>query len=187
MKKQTTKYYILLLLIAVFAAPGIAAYVFYQHPSWLGSARVNKGTLLNPPVLVASLEGKSKWRVIFWSPNVCDKSCLKQLDTLARIRLALGRKLYQVDQWLVLSHNAPSLPQQTSYLLKEMDFKITQLPEAETQTKGNLFSDAKIFIADPNNYLILSYSLQAKPDDVYKDLKLLLNATENKSDSSDAK
>lgn len=65
MRKQTSKYYILLLLIVVFVAPGVAAYLFYQHPSWLGSSRINKGTLLNPPVLLNTLEGKSKWRIIF--------------------------------------------------------------------------------------------------------------------------
>lgn len=43
------------------------------------------------------------------------------------------------------------------------------------------------FLADPNNYLILSYSPQVNPDDVYKDLKLLLNTTENKGDKSNAK
>ena len=181
MKKQTTKYYILLLLIVLFAAPGITAYIFYQHPSWLGTTRINKGVLLNPPIAFNSI-GKAKWHIIFWNPGTCDKSCFKQLDTLARIRLALGRKLYQVDQWLILGDKAPSLSHEQQSILKEMDFQVMQLSAAETQSKGEVFSEAKVFLADPGNYLILSYLSQVNPEDVYKDLKLLLNTTENKGD-----
>ncbi|KTD05905.1 hypothetical protein Lgra_2682 [Legionella gratiana] len=187
MKKQASKYYILLLLVLIFATPGIAAYLFYQHPSWLGTATINKGTLLNPPVALNSFEGAAKWRIIFWNPSVCDKACIKQLDIIARVRLALGRKLYQVDQWLLLGNKSPSLSQEQHSFLREIDFKVTKLPATEIQAQRALFAQAKIFIADPNNYLILSYSPQVNPDDVYKDLKLLLNTTENKSDKSNAK
>lgn len=178
MKKQFTRYYVVLLLIAMFAAPGIAAYILFQHPGWLGSAKINKGTLLNPPVVLAQLEGKAKWRVVFWAPEACDSLCLKQLDTLARMRLALGRKLYQVDQLLVLGDKAAPLSDTAKATLKEIDFHVTQLPAAAVLAQGALFSEAKVFLADPNNYLILSYSPSVNPDDVYKDLKLLLNTTE---------
>lgn len=178
MRTKASKYYILVLLVVIFVAPGIAAYLFYQHPSWLGAARVNKGTLLNPPVMLQAFEGKSKWRIIFWSPEACDQVCMKQLDVLARIRLALGRKLYQVDQWLLISDKAPSLSQEQQSLLKEMDFKVAKLSAAEMTTQKALLSEAKVFIADPGNYLILSYASQSNPADVYKDLKLLLNTTE---------
>ncbi|KTC82332.1 hypothetical protein Lche_0596 [Legionella cherrii] len=182
MRKQVSKYYILLLLVVLFAAPGIAAYLFFQHPSWLGAPRVNKGILLNPPVLLDTLEGKSKWRIIFWSPQACEQACMKQLDVLARIRLALGRKLYQVDQWLLLSDKAPPLSQEQQTYLKDIDFKVATLSVTELIAKDTLFSNAKVFVADPGNYLILRYAPQVNPEDVYKDLKLLLNTTENKSD-----
>ncbi|KTD05679.1 hypothetical protein [Fluoribacter gormanii] len=182
MKKQASKYYILVLLVVIFVAPGVAAYLFYQHPSWLGATRVNKGTLLNPPVMLNALDGTSKWRIIFWSPEACAQECMKQLNMLARVRLALGRKLYQVDQWLLLSDKASALSQEQQSYLKEIDFKVARLSAAEVSTKGTLSSETKVFIADPGNYLILSYTSQVNPNDVYKDLKLLLNTTENKSD-----
>lgn len=187
MKKQISKYYILLLLVLIFATPGIAAWMFYKHPSWLGTATINKGTLLSPPVALNSFKEAAKWRIIFWNPSVCDKACMQQLEVLAKIRLALGRKLYQVDQWLILSNKSPALSQEQQSLLREIDFQMTKLSAAEIHAKGALFSKAKIFLADPNNYLILSYSPQVNPDDVYKDLKLLLNTTENKGDKSNAK
>lgn len=181
MKKQVTKYYILLLLATMFAAPGITAYLFYQHPSWLGSPKVNKGTLLSPAVALNSLDAQSKWRIVFWSPDACGQACLKQLDLLARIRLALGRKLYQVDQWLILGDEASPLTNEVKSALKEQDFHVAQLSSAEIVKLTAISSDAEIFIANPDNYLILSYPAKVNPDDIYKDLKLLLNTTEKKS------
>lgn len=118
----------------------------------------------------------------FWSPEACEQQCMKQLDVLARIRLALGRKLYQVDQWLILGNKAPSLSQEQQAFLKDIDFKVATLSETELIGENPLFSENKVFLADPGNYLILSYASQVNPNDVYKDLKVLLNATENKSE-----
>lgn len=174
MKKQSTKYYVLLLLMAMFAAPGIAAYIFYQHPGWLSSAKINKGILLDPPIALHVLGGQAKWSIVYWAPNACDTHCLNQLDTLARVRLALGRKLYQVDQWLILGDKTPPLSPEAKSTLKELGFQVTQWSAGN----GTLSSEAKVFLADPNNYLILSYPLLVNPDDVYKDLKLLINTTE---------
>lgn len=177
MRKQSSKYYIFVLMIVLFITPGLAAYLFYQHPSWLGSTRTNKGNLLNPPILLSALEGKSKWRIIFWSLEDCGQRCMKQLDTLARIRLALGRKLYQVDQWLVLGDKASTLSVEQQTLLKEIDFKVMKLSSADVIPQDSLFNlkGAKVLIADPDNYVILSYGPEGSPEDVYKDLKLLLN------------
>jgi hypothetical protein len=181
MKKQVTKYYILLLLATMFAAPGIAAYVLYQHPDWVASTKVNKGTLLSPPVTLSSLGNQSKWQIIFWSPGACKQTCLKQLDMLARVRLALGRKLYQVDQQLLLVDEHSALTKKTKSALKERDFHITRLSEDDKIKLNALSSDPQIFIANPDNFLILSYQSQVNPEDVYKDLKLLLSTTEKKS------
>ncbi|MFJ1268912.1 hypothetical protein ACD661_10120 [Legionella lytica] len=178
MKTQSNKYYVVLLLIIMFAAPGIAAYVFYQHPSWLGATRINKGALLTPPVVLKALEGEKKWHIVFWAPMGCDSACKNQLETLAKVRLALGRKLYQVDQVLVLGDKASVLSTEEQSALKDMQFQVVQLSAAEANAHEALLAEPKIFLADPNNYLILSYASLVKPDDVYKDLKLLLNTTE---------
>ena len=181
MKKHLSKYYILLLLTLMFAAPGLAAYIFYQHPTWLGASTVNKGTLLSPPIVLKSLDGENKWRIIFWNPGVCEQECLKQLNVLARVRLALGRKLYQVDQWLLLGNEVSSISDNINLILKEQDFHVAQLSADDMAQLTPVASGAKIFIANPDNYLILSYPSQANPNDIYKDLKLLLNTAEHKS------
>lgn len=180
MKTHSSKIYILLLLAFMFAAPGITAYIFFQNPSWLGSSKINKGTLISQPQVLSALDGAKKWRIIYWTPNKCASACLKQLDVLARMRLALGRKLYSVDQWLILGSNAPTLSDKLTKLLKDQDFHRVQLTEDEMK-KASLPEHAMVYLANPDQYLILSYLAEVNPDDIYKDLKLLLNTAENKS------
>ena len=181
MKKQVTKYYVLLLLATMFAAPGVTAYLFYQHPTWLGSSKINKGTLLSPPISLSHFGSKSKWRLLLISPDGCKKDCLEQLNMLARVRLALGRKLYQVDEWLVLDDKSSVLADEIKPLLKEQDINVTTLNTADMAKLSALPADARVFIANPDNFLILSYQTGGSPDDIYKDLKLLLSTTEQKS------
>ncbi|MDI1352427.1 MAG: hypothetical protein PSV35_06605 [bacterium] len=180
MKKKPNKCYILLLLTLMFATPGIAAYLFYKHPNWLG-AKINKGTLLTPALQIQAIKNQSKWKLILWSPDVCEKECIKKLDMLARVRLALGRKLYQVDQWLILGESDTALTPPVKALLKQDDFHYAHFSLRETKLLQQLPESPRIFIADPDNYLILSYTPEVIPEDVYKDLKLLLNTTETKS------
>ncbi|BCA94093.1 hypothetical protein TUM19329_04540 [Legionella antarctica] len=181
MKKQVSKYYILLLLATMFAAPGVAAYLLYQHPTWIGATKVNKGTLLTPPVPLISMSNKTKWQLVLWSPGACNQSCQKQLDMLARVRLALGRKLYQVDQQLILGDELNSITDKMKSVFQERDFNVVQLSADDMKKLNTISPGTKIFIANPDNYLILSYQSQVNPDDIYKDLKLLLSTTEKKS------
>lgn len=180
MKQQFTKYYIVLILLFLFAAPGITAYLFYAHPSWLGATRTNKGNLLANPIELTSLAGTNKWQLVFWTPVSCEQECLKQLDILARVRLALGRKLYQVEQKLLVGSMQAEQIEALKHELKAKDIAIESLSNRDEQQVQQLAATSQIFIINPDRYLILSYPAGANPDDVYKDLKLLLNTTETK-------
>ncbi|TAL65134.1 MAG: hypothetical protein EPN84_02050 [Legionella sp.] len=176
MKKKTSKFQILLLLTTMFAAPGLAAYLFYTHPQWLNStSTINKGSLLNPPTVLKSLDTAKKWRIVYWSPKSCGKVCLKHLDTVARSRLALGRKLYDVDQWLILGSHAKPLSPELLAQFKDQDFHTAQLSEGDQDSMSVLPPHSRVYLANPESYLILSYESRFNPNDVYKDLKILLN------------
>jgi hypothetical protein len=180
MKKQITKYYIVLILLILFTAPGVTAYLFYTHPSWLGSARTNKGQLLSKPLELTSIEGKKKWQLLFWTPNSCGQECLKQIDTLARVRLALGRRLYLVEQKLMLGANQSTQIAKIKEELNDKDVQISILSTVDKQHLEQLTKKPRIFIMNPDNYLVLSYKSGVKPEHIYKDLKILLSATESK-------
>ena len=167
------KSFVLLLIALLFAAPGIAAYFFYKHPQWLGSAKTNKGMLLNPPLLVSNVG--TKWQLLYWSSEPSDESCLTQMDRLARIRLALGRRLYEVETWLLLDTEVRDLPEQFVKTLHAHDVHVRMLTPSERGQLQTLGETSRIFIANPSHYLVLAYPPTALSDNIYHDLKQLLS------------
>lgn len=177
MKIVRRNYFILLILGLVFAAPGLSAYIFYTHTHWLGASKTNKGVFLEPPVLLASLSAeKPKWRLVLWSPAACEASCIAQLDKLARIRLALGRRLYEVAPQLLLGPHAPALSPELMSALRAQDIDTVVL--SADAGMPMLQNHLEIFIANPANYLVLAYQPTVKPADIFNDIKLLLNTTD---------
>ncbi len=177
MKIVNHKYFVLILIALVFAAPGISAYIFFEHPYWIKSNSNNKGRLLNPPVLLPLVQKSNlKWKFIIWSKNDCSTDCIRQLDKLARVRLALGRRLYDVNQELLLGSEARKLSIQQLKKFKDQDIKVVRLTKVQEELK--VFNDNNaIFIANPSDYLVLAYQETTSPGDIFNDIKQLLNTT----------
>ncbi len=177
MTSNRRPYIVLVFLVLLFAMPGIAAYFFYHHPHWLSTASTNKGAFVNPPILVHSLEDNTKWRLILWHPQACDNDCMDQLNRLARIRLALGRRLYDVNVCL-LTQNAALLSASQQAVLKDADIKIVPLESDDINIDANnptsLTNTPMLYIANPDKYLVLAYTTTAPADDMFHDIKLLL-------------
>lgn len=175
MKLTSSKSFVLVGLFLVFAAPGLMAYLFYSHPEWLEKGRTNRGLLISPSIyLDTKVNGpQSKWSLILWSPKNCGKACQLQVDKLARVRLALGRRLYQLDALLLLGQEAQDISIPFKKHLQDEAIKVQKVAD---YLKGALpFSEQpQVYIKNPEGYLILSYSVGAKPDDIYHDLKHLL-------------
>lgn len=169
-------YLVLLLLALLFAAPGITAYLYYLNPQWLGANTTNKGKLLNPPLLLSNVvDGRGKWRFVLWYPRNCDAKCLQKVDKLARVRLALGRYLYEVDQWLLLNEDSQQMESMALKTLQEQEVHVSRLSKDSLTNLPILASNPKIFIANPKGYLVLAYVENAKPGDIYHDIKRLLS------------
>jgi hypothetical protein len=180
MRKKRFKNYLLILLALLFAAPGVSAYFFYKHPEWLGGSFVNKGTFIQPPQHIRFNKTPGKWAIVFWSPKTCEQPCMERVNLLARVRLALGRKLYEVEQWLMLGEPS-SLGQAAQALLKEEDVRTAQLSLSQYEKLRSLSATVQVFLVNPDRYFILSYPEQVNPNDVYSDLKRLLDSTQPKS------
>ncbi len=180
MNKRFLNHCILIGLALVFIAPGIAAYFFYQHPSFLGASKVNKGILFKQPQRLKTMGKQNKWKIILWQSGDCDTVCLQQLNDLSRIRLALGRHFYEVDEWLFLDFQAPPLKDNVRSVLKQNNVSVNALSFNESKQIANLGPKIRVFIANPEDYLILGYASGFKSKDLYADLKLLLNTTRNK-------
>lgn len=181
MKVLRSKYFILLILVLLFAAPGISAYLFYKNPKWLSATKVNRGVLLQPPEQLQALDTENKWRIVYWKPGACTQSCLAKIDLLARVRLALGRRLYEVDQWLILEDNVPPLSQYSLNFIKQHDFHVAYVSTNQLKLQKALGPNAAIYLANPDKYLVLKYPSALHPDDVFNDLNLLLKNSQQKS------
>ncbi len=179
---------VLLPLFLVFIAPGIFAILFYMHPSWLGGLPTNKGLLIRPSVPLAALDGsevesesateKDKWHMVVWCPKGCDTTCLHTLDEMARVRLALGRRLYQVDLWMLQAKQSLVCSHEATEAFKAGAIKKRELSKKAQEEARLLTNKPKVFLADPRHYLVLEYEALGKPSDVFQDLKRLLNTRE---------
>lgn len=172
------KKFMLLLLLLIFIMPGLSAYYFYTHPQWLSKSTTNRGQLVEKPQQI-SLGTEKKWGLVLWWNKPCDSACIQQLDKLARIRLALGRRLYQVNMYLLLPENiaAPSL--ETQQMLKEKGIEIKRISVENPQKLP--FSKETLAISDPKNFVVLTYALGQNPMDIFADMKQLLSVAEKNS------
>jgi hypothetical protein len=177
MMNNSKKLLVLLFLGFIFFAPGIAAYIFYNHTQWLGTATTNHGELINPPPVMSFLS-QDKWKLILWSPNECSEQCKIDMDKLARIRLALGRRLYEVDGILMQANQTAALPDGFEQQLKDEAITSLKLTPEQTELLKPWATEAKIFIVNPQNYLILAYTSSVEPKNIYQDLKHLLHMKE---------
>lgn len=174
MKRFYRAYLIPMALVLIFTAPGILAYVFYQHPAWyLRATKTNKGTLLAPPLLVSPSKKSAKWRMLFWSPQVCSATCMAHLEQLARVRLAFGRRLYDIEVGVLLKAEAPVLSAANAALLKQADIRVFRLDRSMLQ--GSLPPVSRIYLENPSGYLILAYSPKTASSDIFYDMKHLFN------------
>lgn len=182
---------ILLVLAVVFFAPGLAAVYFYQHPQLLGGHSTNKGAFLEPPFLVPLLQKKPtstkltesmpKWYLVLWFPDTCDQTCMSHVEKLARVRLALGRRYYEVSEVLLRSESSPPLSTQLQAKLQQQRIRVLHLSSDASAALSSQSRGQPIFIANPEGFLVLSYAVTSESDDIYHDLKQLLTTTQTKS------
>jgi hypothetical protein len=178
--KLTYRYpVILFVLVLLFALPGISALFLFAHPQWLPAGNTNKGHLLQPSVFLHMPVQDKKWQLLFWAPDGCETQCLTQLDKLARVRLALGRRLYHVHVTLLRPAKSQLLSATTLQFLKERTISSIDLSFDESTQLLHMAANAALFIANPDGYLVLSYAADAEADDVFHDIKQLLTVKES--------
>lgn len=183
------KYLVFFLLTVLFLAPSICAYWCFLNPHLLSGKAVNKGKLLVKPIKLSpqlvvdrkflpktliNLDPKTTiWRVVYIEKNSCKEHCLKQLELLAKVRIALGRKYYSTEIWLI----QPKLKDSNllTNFLEMHSIKLGRLnQESFNNLESKVLNEQKLFIADPNFYLILGYPL-LNPKDLFRDLQRLIS------------
>jgi len=183
MHASKKKYFTVTALAVLFLLPGIIAIVIFMHPEWLSGMKTNRGTLLRSPYVLQSLEQDSKWQIYYWNPKNCEATCRESLDILARMRLALGRKLYRVDIVWLQTRESASPDTAFSAQLANLDIHRKVIDEQDAKRLDAMPAGSSVFIADPSNYVILAYPDAKNPKDIYLDIKHLLGVSKEKGDT----
>lgn len=164
MLKSGRDYLILFLLAGLFLIPGPVAYWCYLHPEVFGTQLTNKGELLRPAFQIPLFERMDKklWRIVLIQPKHCDSSCIDDLQRLAKVRLAFGRRAYQLQVILATQESV-----EAQALLDDVGIAVLQPIPVELQT-------LKVTLVNPEGFAVLSYDNAARADALFHDLKKLL-------------
>lgn len=94
---------ILGILAVIFLSPVVAAIALYWSGWFTTWSHTNHGTFAKGQVVPQlSMPLSSHWRLVYAPQRPCVDGCLREMDRLARMRLALGRRLYGLELWLAL-------------------------------------------------------------------------------------
>ncbi|MCF2950285.1 hypothetical protein L0668_19410 [Paraglaciecola aquimarina] len=171
----------ILIFVAVFVLPVILAKLALDN-GWFNQAATNKGTLIQPPLDMSSLndaEHTPKWKLVYVLPEMCDKSCENALYSIVQVWSALGKHADRAEA-VVISHNR-SNQTQLADLKSASKVRIIETSQTDIQ---QIFKDSGtegVFIADTLNNVILRYPLQANTEtavlesrDILADLRKVL-------------
>ncbi|MCB2261444.1 MAG: hypothetical protein LGR52_00620 [Candidatus Thiosymbion ectosymbiont of Robbea hypermnestra] len=180
-------------MVAVFAAPVIAAWFFYLNPQYLPAGRTNKGELIDPVVSLPSDLALSTWEGADFSPAVlagkwtlvylvggeCDEACRERLLAMRQIRLALGESQHSVERLVVVTDlTARGLAEALGAEFAGMRVAVGGARLPELLGDGAAALD-RLYILDPMGNLMMRYAADAPTRDTLEDMEHLLKASKN--------
>jgi hypothetical protein len=181
------------LLIALFALPMIAIWIFFLNPQWLPAGRSYNGELIDPPRSLQSLslhtaEGdifdwqslQATWTMTLVSEGGCDAACIEILIKLRQIRRATATNRQRIVRLLILMPDANGrldLPNMGG-------LEGTQLLIAESSQRASIESlfplqlseqAIPIFLIDPRGDLMMKHdTTKSSLKEILQDLEKLL-------------
>jgi len=178
MHAQTKNKLSLLAITLLFVVPILLAFYFLDKEK----ASKNLGDLIVPPIKVSDKEAlksyEKVWTIVYQQVGKCEKDCKNMLETIYRIRLTRGHKKEQIKLLLVHSSSDKidipddfAIIEQQSYLQNSpLD---TIFKKLSPQSLGN---DEGLYIISPEGFLMMSYPKSFVPQDVIKDISLMMRA-----------
>ncbi|MDN5864086.1 MAG: hypothetical protein L0I62_02560 [Gammaproteobacteria bacterium] len=179
-----------ILIVVVALVPVVLALLVFRHPSWFAFGHGNHGRLVQPaaaievPALPRVFSNtplsdgyfQGEWTMVIVGSPYCDATCRETLYVTRQIRLGMGRDIRRVQrlyvvrgdhlegaQRLRLAH--PDLTVVTASGQAGVDF----VRQFTSTSEG-----AAIYLVDPRGRLMMTYSSEAKPLGLIKDLRHLL-------------
>jgi len=178
---------LLWLLLLLFFAPLLVAFLVYYGSSWRPVGRTNHGTLIEPartlPHIALSHSGLpqadlliGKWSLVYIGDGTCDSPCRNALYFIRQTQLSLGNLIPRVQRvWLATDHCCDrTVDSEMQPPLIAVDAQaaaaaplLAMFPDDQRATT--------IFIVDPRGNLMMRYDSNADPKGLREDLKKLLS------------
>ncbi len=186
MQTQSKNKFSIIALAVLFLAPVIVAIVMNSKLiDYSPDSFKNRGDFIKPPIKITDKESlkpyEEFWTVVYSHTGNCADECLKMLDTLYRIRLTKGHKMKQVK--LLVLHpedNKLSIPKQYTSIEQQSYFQTDEINKVLTNLSNQSLGGGKgLYLLAPEGFLMMSYPKDFEPQDVIKDLGLLLRARKN--------
>lgn len=179
---------LLTLIVAISAAPLVAALVWYFNAdSWRSEDTVNHGHLVAPARPVESrplplLDGgklapnwfQHRWTLVYVGASECDARCRHVLYVTRQIRLGLGADMNRVQRLFAMPGDPPAATE-----LRRAHPGLTVVDTTRDRGFAAQFTHgappgARIYLVDPRGRLMMSYAADADPKGILADLKRLL-------------
>jgi cytochrome oxidase Cu insertion factor (SCO1/SenC/PrrC family) len=179
------------ILIGVFFAPLILAFILYYGLGVRPPGSTNKGDLIQPavPLPEVTLPGvadqnlpanflRGKWSMVFIGDGACDNRCREALTLMRQTRLALNDDMTRVQRVFLVTGNCCN----SNYLDQEQrGLLLGRIDTPEGQTLLETFPDGaaavshgRIYLVDPLGNLMMKYEPNAPQKALLDDMKKLL-------------
>jgi cytochrome oxidase Cu insertion factor (SCO1/SenC/PrrC family) len=180
---------LLLLLVVLFFAPLLLAFLMYYGSAWRPVGHTNHGTLIEPPRPLPRLslpradgspaaEGVlvGRWSLVYVGSGDCDAACRETLFFMRQTFLGMGNLIPRLQQvFLATGHccDRGFLEREHSDLLTldaggdAAAVWLARIPPDERAST--------LFIVDPRGNLMMRYDAHQDPKGLHEDLKKLLD------------
>lgn len=163
--RSRSKFY---LVISIFLLPMLISWILYFFHEHIHFKKLNHGKFISPPIHADFLHAKSSpntpkvWHLVHIDSGNCDTTCQKITYQLNQVRKVLGKDQDRLNILSLHAHTA----------------EVTQLQQLFQQKNLTLTVDNKIYLIDPLDNLFMYYADTAKPMDILKDLKRVLEVSQ---------
>ena len=182
---------VLFVLMLLFFAPVLVAFILYYGVGWSPGGRVNHGDLVQPPVPLPDLTLpradapgvmspgflKGKWTVLYLGAGNCPAGCRTDLYNTRQVRAALGADRERVQRVFLAEGECCDLDwlraQQPDLITLQAGAAATPLTEILGRAARSATAD-RVYLIDPLGNLMMSYAADARPKGMLEDLKKLL-------------
>ncbi|MCW8869129.1 MAG: hypothetical protein OQK49_00370 [Proteobacteria bacterium] len=173
----------ILVVFLLFAVPVMVAYL-------LGSGLIdfepdstkNHGVFISPPIKLADYteadwvdDLPEHWTLIYRTARICDETCLAWEDKLHRFNLTLAQNADKLE--LMVLANDFNMRQQDPYshirkVATRGNHKLNAV--LDELSKQSLNKGEGLYVVAPEGYLMMAFTADNPPEDIIKDLKLLV-------------